>query len=181
MAADWDDPRSDADLLSAVAGGDRMAFKTIYDRYAPELTARLSRRCANPDVVDEVVQDTFVEVWRSAYRWRGEGEVGAWIWGIGRHRLVDAFRRRRRWTIRDLFDHQSDDEVSAEEQALLDVGYGDLGDALRQLSPELLAVVQLCWLDGLTTRDAARVLGIPRGTVKTRLMRARIQLRRDLA
>ncbi|MGH8884850.1 MAG: RNA polymerase sigma factor [Egibacteraceae bacterium] len=180
MTTGWDDPHSDADLLRAIAGGDREAFKVLYDRHAPWLTARLGGRCANPDLVDEVVQDTFGEVWRSANRWRGEGEVGAWIWGIGRRRLVDAFRRRRRWTIRDMFDSRSDVEVSAEEQVLLDVEYGDLGGALRRLSPELLAVVQLCLLDGLTQREAARVLGVSRGAVQHRLTHARRQLRTDL-
>ncbi|MGH8899156.1 MAG: RNA polymerase sigma factor [Egibacteraceae bacterium] len=179
MTTDRDDPHSDADLLRAIAGGDREAFKVLYDRHAPWLTARLGGRCADPDLVDEVVQDTFVEVWRSADRWRGKGEVGAWIWGSGRRRLVDAFRRRRR-TIRDMFDSRSNVEVSAEEQVLLDVEYGDLGGALRRLPPELLAVVQLCLLDGLTQREAARVLGVSRAAVQRRLTRARRQLRTDL-
>lgn len=178
MTTGRDDPRS-ADLLGSVAGGDRKAFKVLYDRHAPWLTVRLLRRCADPDMVEEVVQDTFVEVWRSARRWRGEGEVGAWIWGIGRRRLVDAFRRRRPRTIRDMFDYRSDVEPSAEEQALLDVAYGDLGDALRGLSQELLAVVQLCWLDGLTQREAAQVLGVPRAAVQHRLVLARMQLQKD--
>jgi RNA polymerase sigma-70 factor (ECF subfamily) len=71
--------------------------------------------------------------------------------------------------------------TSAEEQVLLGVEYGDLGAALNRLSPELRAVMQATVLDGLTTKEAARLLGIPQGTVKTRLMRARAQLREVLA
>ena len=71
--------------------------------------------------------------------------------------------------------------VAAEDQVLLGVEHGDLAGALRALSPELRAVVQATVLDGLTTREAARLLGIPAGTVKTRMMRARIQLRGALA
>ncbi|MGH3926645.1 MAG: RNA polymerase sigma factor, partial [Pseudonocardiaceae bacterium] len=104
MTTGVDDPRSDGDVLGAVAGGDREALRVLYDRHAPWLTVRLSRRCADPDVVDEVVQDTFLAVWRSAGRWRGSGEVGAWIWGIGMRRLVDVLRRRRRWGIRICLD-----------------------------------------------------------------------------
>ena len=63
---------------------------------------------------------------------------------------------------------------------LLAVQYGDVGAALASLSPELRAVVQATVLDGLTTREAARLLGIPAGTVKTRMMRARAQLRQRL-
>jgi RNA polymerase sigma-70 factor (ECF subfamily) len=63
---------------------------------------------------------------------------------------------------------------------LLGVEYGDLGAALGGLSPQMRAVVQATVLDGLTTREAARLLGIPANTVKTRLHRAKAQLRHDL-
>jgi RNA polymerase sigma-70 factor (ECF subfamily) len=71
--------------------------------------------------------------------------------------------------------------VSAEDQVLLGVEFGDLGGALGRLSPELRAVVQATVIDGLTTKEAARLLGIPAGTVKTRMMRARARLREELA
>ena len=64
---------------------------------------------------------------------------------------------------------------------LLAVQYGDVGGALQRLSPELRAVVQATVLDGLTTREAAQLLGIPAGTVKTRMMRARAQRCREAA
>jgi RNA polymerase sigma-70 factor (ECF subfamily) len=70
---------------------------------------------------------------------------------------------------------------SAEDRVLLGVEYGDLAGALQRLSPELRAVVQATVLDGLTTKEAGRLLGIPAGTVKTRMMRARAQLRGELA
>jgi RNA polymerase sigma-70 factor (ECF subfamily) len=72
-------------------------------------------------------------------------------------------------------------EPSAEERVLLGVEYGDLGTALLRLSPEMRAVVQATVLDGLSTRQAARLLGIPANTVKTRLHRAKAHLRQDLA
>ena len=63
--------------------------------------------------------------------------------------------------------------MSAEELVLAGTEHGDLAGALRSLSPELRAVVQATVLDGLTTREAAQLLNIPAGTVKTRMMRAR--------
>jgi len=173
------DPRDDAALVAAVADGDRAAFETLYLRHAPWLLARLGRRCSSRDVVDEVAQDTFVAVWRSARRWEGRGEPAAWIWGIAIRRLVDALRRGHRRTggLLEVKRH----EGSAEEHVLLAVQYGDVGAALASLSPELRAVVQATVLDGLTTREAARLLGIPPGTVKTRMMRARAELRQRLA
>jgi RNA polymerase sigma-70 factor (ECF subfamily) len=70
--------------------------------------------------------------------------------------------------------------ASAEEQALLGVEHGDVGAALRRLSPELRVVVQATILDGLTTREASRLLGVPTSTVKSRLRKARTQLREEL-
>jgi RNA polymerase sigma-70 factor (ECF subfamily) len=168
----------DGELLAAVAEGDRAAFRALYDRHAPWLVLRLARRCADPGAVDEVLQDTFLAVWRGARRYRGQGEVAAWIWGIAIRRLIDHLRRRR--TPLALPDEATAAEASAEERVLVGVEHGDLAGALHRLSPELRAVVQATVLDGLTTREAARLLGIPAGTVKTRMMRARAQLREAL-
>jgi RNA polymerase sigma-70 factor (ECF subfamily) len=174
---DADSP-SDRDLLAGVSKGEREALATLYLRHASWLLLRLSRRCSDPGLVDEVIQDTFLAVWRSAARYKGAGEVGAWIWGIGIRRLIDGLRGQSPVTVP--LSEVRNAEPSAEEQVLLGVEYGDLGGALRRLSPELRAVVQATILDGLTTREAGRLLGIPNGTVKTRLMRARAALREEL-
>ncbi|NUR83325.1 MAG: RNA polymerase sigma factor [Nonomuraea sp.] len=168
---------TDACLLEAVGDGDRRALEVLYARHAPWLVLRLTRRCADPAVVDEAVQDTFVAVWRTARSWKGKGEVAAWIWGIGVRRLLDQLRRRPATPL-PAYEQVM---ISAEEQVLLGIEYGELGRAMNQLSPELRAVVQATVLDGLTTREAGRLLGIPAGTVKTRMMRARALLREELA
>jgi RNA polymerase sigma-70 factor (ECF subfamily) len=165
-------------LISAVAAGDRTALRLLYDLHAPWLIVRLSRRCADPGVVEEVVQDTFLAIWQGASRFRGEGDAAAWIWGIGIRRLIDRLRGR---PLPIPSAHaQTGHVISAEEEVLLGVQHGRLGPALNRLSPELRAVMQATVLDGLTTREAARLLGIPQGTVKTRMMRARHELREAL-
>ena len=175
------DQPSDADLLSAVASGSTAALEELYRRHAAWLSIRLSRRCADPSVVDEVLQDTFVAVWKGAGRYEGTGDAGAWLWGIAVRRLVDAFRRQPP-SSRPLEDVETFGTLeSAEDRVLLGVEHGDLAGALGRLSPELRAVVQATVLDGLTTREAARLLGVPAGTVKTRMMRARRALRKELA
>ncbi len=70
---------------------------------------------------------------------------------------------------------------SAEDRVLARLEYGDLGTALDRISPELREVLRATVVDGLTTREAARLLGIPEGTVKTRALRARAELRKALA
>jgi RNA polymerase sigma-70 factor (ECF subfamily) len=174
--------RSDEVLVAAVADGDRAALRELHDRHAAWITSRLRRRCADGDVVLEAVQDTFVAVWRSAGRWDGRGEPAAWLWGIAIRRLIGVLRSRRRWApTTDRGGTGTGVVIAAEEQVLLGIEHGDLAGALSGLSPELRAVVQATVLDGLTSREAGTLLGIPSGTVKTRMMRARAELRGALA
>ncbi len=174
-------PRSDDELLIAVGDGDRSALRELHGRHAPWVASRLHRRCSDGDVVAEAVQDTFVAVWRGAGRWKGKGEPAAWIWGIAIRRLIGVLRARSRWAPVARSAHETEVVLAAEDQVLLGVEHGDLGAALRDLSPELRAVMQATAIDGLTTREAARLLGIPQGTVKTRVMRAKQELRGALA
>ena len=174
--------RSDAELLAEVAGRDLAALRELYDRHSAWLAVRLRRRCNDADLVADAMQDTFVAVWNEAARFRGDGEAAAWLWGIAVRRLVSRLRRRQDVSfLADLPSYTSPVEPAAEEQVLLSVEYGDLGTALARLSPEMRAVMQAVVLDGLTTREAAKVLRVPENTVKTRLHRAKAHLRTDLA
>jgi RNA polymerase sigma-70 factor (ECF subfamily) len=168
-----------------VAAGDEQALACLYDRHAGWLLARMRRRCASDDIADQALQDTFLAVWKQARRYRGDGDVAAFVWGIGVRRLIDAIRAdsaitraaRARWR------WAPDAELirSAEEEVLLGVEYGRLGEALARLSPELRAAMQATVLDGLTCAEAGRLLGVPAGTIKSRCHRARIELREALA
>ncbi|MET7442917.1 RNA polymerase sigma factor [Streptomyces sp. NPDC004082] len=169
---------TDAALLRAVADGDSAAMAALYDRHAGWLHTRLTRRCADPEVVREVLQDTFVAVWRSAASHRGE-QAGGWLWTLAARRLVDARRVQERAA---RVEYEAPVAVaSAEERVLAGLEYGDVGTALDRISPELREVLRATVVDGLTTRETARLLGIPEGTVKTRAMRARAELRAALA
>ncbi|WP_188194106.1 RNA polymerase sigma factor [Nonomuraea sp. SYSU D8015] len=180
--APGDDDRTDVELVAAVAEGSTAALRLLHRRHAPWLRARLSRRCADPDVVDDALQETFLAVWRSAGRFKGDNPAG-WLWTIAIRRLISALRGRgSRWIGGDVTDVEPiPASASAEDVVLLGVEHGDLGAALTRLSPELRAVIEATVLDGLTTKEAARLLGIPEGTVKTRAMRARARLREELS
>ena len=169
---------SDVELLVAIGRGDRRALDELYARHAPWLLLRLGRRCSDGAVVEEAVQDTFMTIWRKPTGFTGAGEVGAWVWGIGIRQLLNHMRRRKTpaWYLLV----RSDRVVSAEDAALVGVEHGDQAGAVSGVSPALRGVVQATVLDGLTTREAARLLGIPSGTVKTRMARARHQLREAL-
>lgn len=178
------DDRNDEALLRAVAQGDTAALAALYDRHAGWLLARLTRRCADVETVREVLQDTFVTAWRSAGSHRGT-EAGGWLWVIAARRLVDARRIRARTERVAQAEHADGARwaaavPSAEDRVLAGLEYGDVGAALDRISPELREVLRATVIDGLTTREAARLLGIPEGTVKTRASRARRELRAAL-
>ena len=173
--------RDDSALLRAVARGDEAALAALYDRHAGWLTIRLARRCAMPDVVDQAVQDTFLVLWRGAGDYGGRGDVAAFIWGIGIRRLIGAMRRetgarRLPWRVAE-----PETVASAEDQALVGIEHGRLGQALAGLSPELRGAIEATVLDGLTCAEAAVLLGVAEGTVKSRCHRARVALRAALA
>jgi RNA polymerase sigma-70 factor (ECF subfamily) len=176
-------------LVRLVAKGDRAAFEEFYRRTSPWVAARLRRRCADEQIVAEVMQETYLAVWRAAGAFAGasaDGTAVGWLWTIAARRLVDAFRRRGH--------HARGPEVlaarmggveqapAAEDEALArTVDGGDIGDALRRLAPELRQVLQAMVLDGLTARETAILLGVPEGTIKTRARRARLALREALS
>jgi RNA polymerase sigma-70 factor, ECF subfamily len=175
---------TDAALLRAIAVGDERALADLYDRHAAWLLLRLRRRCATEDVADQALQDTFLTLWRNAGAYRGQGEVGAFLWGIAVRRLIDAMRsdgrQRRAWLVLPGGTGPEQIIASAEDEVLMGVEHGRLGAALDRLSPELRAAIQATVLDGLTCAEAARLLGVPAGTVKSRCHRARIELREAL-
>jgi RNA polymerase sigma-70 factor (ECF subfamily) len=173
------DRRTDAELLAAVGEADRGALHELFVRHEPWLAIRLSRRCADPTIVDTAVQDTFLTVWRKPGGWRGDGEVAAWLWGIAVRSMLHHLRPRAN-VVERLRNLRGSPMASAEEELLARVEHSDVGLAFARLSPDLQAVVQATVLAGLTTREAAALLGIPSGTVKSRMSRARTELREGL-
>lgn len=169
----------DRELVDRIAEGDRGAMHTLFTRHQPWLAARIRRRCPDPAVAAEVVNDTFLVVWQKPRTYKGDGEVAAWLWGIAIHTLLHRLRPRKS-VVERLVRARPQYHPSAEEAVLLQVQHSDVGQALQRLSPELLSVVQATVIDGLTTREAAALLGIPSGTVKSRMSRARLELREAL-
>lgn len=171
-------------LVRLVARGDRAAFEELYRRTSPWLAVRLRRRCADEQIVAEVMQETYLAVWRAAGAFAGAavgGSAVGWLWTIAARRLVDAFRRRAHHAEPPPAAAPRAVVPAAEEEALAATVGGDVGDALRRLAPELRQVLQAMVLDGLSVRETSVLLGVPEGTVKSRARRARIAMRRALA
>jgi len=163
--------RTDSDLLAAIAAGNRAALETLYHRHARWLLARLQQRCTDADLVDTALQDTFISVWRSAGNYRAStAEAGGWLWSIALRRLVDQLRKHPNPTpIAEVPEPEPLPPPGTPTYALL-----------SRLPAELHGVVQAVYVDGLTTAEAAVLLRIPQGTVKSRLARAKPLLKEEL-
>jgi RNA polymerase sigma factor (sigma-70 family) len=173
---------SDVELLAQVAQGEDAALRELVDRHSAWLLLRLRRRTSDEDLVLEAMHDTFVAVWRNPTAFRGEGDVGAWLWGVAIRQLISRLRKRAvpLPIAAQVISSLSPTVRSAEDELLLAVEHGPVGDALRTLSPELRQALRATVVDGLSTREAAALLGIPQGTVKSRVRIAKSRLREQL-
>jgi RNA polymerase sigma factor (sigma-70 family) len=177
-----DPAESDATLLVRVADRDEAALRELFERHSAWLTLRLRSRCSSEELVSGALQDTFLAVWKKPKGYQASGDVGAWLWGIAVRRLISQMRRKAApvpVTVETIAS-VAPAVGSAEDQLLLAVESGSLGNALRTLSPEMRQALQVTVIDGLTTREASRLLGIPEGTVKSRVRLAKQHLRRQL-
>jgi RNA polymerase sigma-70 factor (ECF subfamily) len=173
---------SDAELLARVAAGDERALRELVERHSAWLLLRLRRRTHDEELAASALQDTFVAVWRGARAFRGDGDVGAWLWGIAIRQLISRLRVRQgpRPVSQQVITALSPTLRSAEDELLLAVEFGDLGAALTALPPEMRQALQATVVDGLSTREAAHLLGVPQGTVKSRVRLAKARMRAQL-
>ncbi|PZG01851.1 RNA polymerase sigma factor [Micromonospora deserti] len=172
------------ELVRRTAAGDRRAFDELYRRTSPWLVTRLRRRCSDDDVVADVMQETYLAVWRAAGGFAGgsaSGSAVGWLWTIAAHRLVDAFRRRARQNQVPAVPLVESVAPAAEDEVMAVRVGQELEQALLELPPEARQVLRAMVLDGLSVRETSLLLGVPENTVKSRARRARIALREALS
>jgi len=172
------------DLVRRAAAGDRPAFDELYRRTSPWLLARLRRRCSDDDLVADVMQETYLAVWRAAGSFAGSagsGSAAGWLWTVAAHRLVDAFRRRARHGQLPAVVLAEPVAPAAEDEVMAGHVGQELEHALLALPPEARQVLRAMVLDGLSVRETSVLLGMPENTVKSRARRARIALREALS
>jgi RNA polymerase sigma-70 factor (ECF subfamily) len=172
------------ELVRRTAAGDRRAFDELYRRTSPWLLARLRRRCADDDVVADVMQETYLAVWRAAGSFAGpatSGSAAGWLWTIAAHRLVDAFRRRARQNQVPAVPLAETVAPAAEDEVMAGRVGQELEQALLVLPAGARQVLRAMVLDGFSVRETSLLLGLPENTVKSQARRARIALREALS
>ena len=174
---------TDEELVGEIAFGNEEALAALYRRHAGWLSGRVWAATASRELAEEVLQDTFLGVWRSAASFRADGEVGAWLWGIARRRLASAVRRERRHVVMPpVWDAgrgaEPADDPSQVVESLDDAGR--LRRAVANLPGDQRIAVEAVHFDGMSVSHAAQVAHVAPGTVKSRLFRARNRLREEL-
>jgi RNA polymerase sigma-70 factor (ECF subfamily) len=170
---------NDEELVAAVAAGDDTALRVLFCRHAPWLAARLRSGLAAADVED-VVQETFIGVWRGAAGYRPDGQVGGWIWGIARRQAALLLRRRGPAALvlpavgSVEARHAGDPAEAVLSRAVIAqavaAALGPDGGTERE-------VWRLMYVEDRPVAEVAELMGVPVGTVKSRAHRARRLLR----
>jgi RNA polymerase sigma-70 factor (ECF subfamily) len=172
-----------ADLIRAVARDrDKTAFAVLFEFYAPRTKAMLMRMGVSGELAEDIAQETMVTVWRKAELYDpGRAGAAAWIYTIARNLRVDRLRRDQRahlHAVLEIVDQVAPERTDAPLDA--DERSRRVEDAIKTLSPEQMHVIELAFFDGLAHGDIASRLGLPLGTVKSRLRLAMARLREIL-
>jgi RNA polymerase sigma-70 factor (ECF subfamily) len=165
----------DEAIIAAIGGGDHTLLRELFDRHAPWVAARL-RRAMPADAVEDVLQETFIAVWRGAHGYSGRGAVGAWIWGIAR-------RQAALWARGTGRPEPVLEPGGTEDPAVAAIRAADLERAFASLGADEVAgrtLARLFYVEDQPIADVAARLGVPPGTVKSRLFHLRRRLRQAL-
>lgn len=166
---------SDEELMAAIARGEEHALGTLIERHAAGVLGFLQRVARDRDDAEDLLQDTWVRVARGARSFDSARRLRPWLYGIAANLARDAFRRR---AVRVRAAHEDRVDASVHTQ-FRPIERMDMRERLMRLPDRLREVLVLRFYEGFDEAEMAAALGIPRGTVKSRLHAAIGALRQD--
>jgi RNA polymerase sigma-70 factor (ECF subfamily) len=179
---------NESDLIALIATGDQAAFQTLYVTYAPGLWHYVWHQLdGNAPWAEEIIQDIFLAIWRSAGGFRREAKVGTWIFQIAHNFVSNARRNQGRQAEGRLMIVPSRSDTEENDPAIASTSFEEatvnrllLAEALDTLSVKHQAVIDLIFIQGFTMEEVAQILAVPIGTVKSRVIGARRALLKQL-
>jgi RNA polymerase sigma-70 factor (ECF subfamily) len=169
------DTSSDDILIQRIAGGDRLAMRTLFARHRIALYRWLLRLVRDEALAEDLLSEVFLDVWRQAAAFEARSSVSTWLLAIARYKALSARRRRVDAELDD--DMVIPDPADDPERALQNKERDELvRRSLRSLSPEQGEVIDLVYYHGKSVREAAAIVGVAEATVKTRMFYARRKL-----
>ena len=183
MAGRDGDERSVADLrdVEAVLRGDRNAFRGLAERYQGMVAGLAWRYGVRREDLEDVTSDVLIKAYENLGSYRPDHPFGTWLYRLAANHVIDQSRRRRKERLRsDMPEQIADPRPGAEDAVEGDERIALLRSALGSVDPRFRDALFLVYVEGRGVEEAARLLGVPEGTMKTRLMRGREALRRVL-
>jgi RNA polymerase sigma-70 factor (ECF subfamily) len=170
---------SDEILLQRVAQQDTAALEILYDRHAATVFNLISRIVRDPAVADELLQETFWQLWKQADRFRQDGSAAAWIYRIARNKSLDQLRRQKVRPQPVQTANETEEEALWSQVPSDDIGVEPLAErrhadehvhqALTEIPDEQRQCLELAYFEGMSQRQIAEHTATPLGTVKTRI------------
>ena len=173
----------DTHLLQAIAAHDQNALHVFYKRYASTVHAFVTRRLSAGHLAEEVTNDTFIQVWRSASSFEERSSAKTWLLGIAKHKVMDAMRAHYRLADNeqleaDVDHHQAADPAPGPYEQVLSRQKGvHLAECFDALSPDHRECLHLSIVEGMTLGEIAKVVDAPSNTVGTRIHHAKHKLK----
>jgi RNA polymerase sigma-70 factor (ECF subfamily) len=178
--------------IEALQAGDREAYAAMVEQYSDQLYRLAFRMLGNPQEAEDVVQETYLNAFRAIHRFEGRSSLGTWLYRIASNQALMRLRKNQPDLVSvdeplpgkegSLIPRQLKDWCCLpEKEFMTHESQEQLEIAINMLSPVLKAAFVLRDLHGLSTREAADVLEISESAVKTRLLRARLELREHMS
>jgi RNA polymerase sigma-70 factor, ECF subfamily len=164
-------------LIESIGKGDRRAMVSLFMRHNVRIHRFVMRLTGKTSIAEDVVSEVFLDIWRGAAEFSGKSNVSTWLLGIARNKAMSVLRRRTETPLDydaavELVDEMDDPEVVADRASRGAV----VRRCLMRLPPPLREVVDLIYYHEKTVAEVAEIVGIPPGTVKTRMFHARSRL-----
>jgi RNA polymerase sigma-70 factor (ECF subfamily) len=165
---------ADEELMQLAGENDAAAFEVVFERHVDAAYALSRRMCGTRALADDVVQEAFLSIWRSAARFDpARGSVRTWTLGVVHHRAIDVLRRAGVHERRRASDEGIEEKLEAPDRtdsaALRSSNAKSIRDALRELPLEQREVIELAYFGGFTHAEIAEITDTPAGTVKGRM------------
>lgn len=171
---------ADYDLLQRFLGGDTAAFEELMAAHEDKVFSVCLRMLRDREAALDATQETFVTVLRKADRFAGRSAFSTWLYRVAMNTCYDALRRKKRRPESQLPEHHDPPDATTEDVLSAVELRPDLEAALAALPAEFRAAAILVDVEGLSLTDAAEVLGVPVGTIKSRVFRGRRLLAESL-
>lgn len=173
----------DEALLDAIANNDSYAFQAFYERHSKRVLAFLVRRLSHYALAEDIMNEVFLSVWRSAARFEGRAKPLTWLMTIARNQAISALRKQREITgiIDDVTYNLPDENASPSDEVERAGEAAILQRCIGKLSPAHRVIVELVYFKEHSVTEAAKILDVPANTVKTRMFYARKKLGHLLA